>query len=1438
MADGDLVLQPAPWQSGMDFGCRIYRVPLLPFEKQLIELLGCSEDEYRRFTEEAQRRSKIRPAEYDLVPDIRCDPTGGLLTSFLISLAVGLVTSAVSYLLAPKPKQQEQARRRELESITGGDRFLATFGFDSQAELANYGEPIPIIFGRYTGSTGGMLVAPKLAWSRMFSYGSQQGVKLMFVVGEQGYDGGQSPQGLDVPALPGIFLGNTPLDAVYSSQFAFYWRRNTTLSGTGRIFASVLRYGTRGEAASGDPETFNDIFSCPTAQSDNDTGFSSVHQPSNNSEFGCYGSIANGTSYRVNWQVVSIPQVNKDDRGKNDPKLSLSYQRLKVAGLDGKNVQDFNSEFKEFRAAVRQYSMRGLGRNWSRRMGIIAVDGQTASASEGNKQVAVSVTSRATFKISSRRLIKTYFADQVSVDDINSTLDEQRIAADDALQIGELFMIGRTVWKVAARSIPQWRPEDNLDQVITLECIEITGSTRNRIGIVSEEALNRDFLWDNIPSQEYGMGVAFFPLQKVSFGMVRNTRKCEVTEIGLRSRVYQRLNGLCNFQTIPGPERLREADEDKVSIASGTASTFIRRASVFALQVRPADIQTGESELPPWQPMNQAFVVVGNQPVDQYNFIRIKHTTKRRWEFRFVPKNAADVAFFDGDTATYWQLNANTAIGTPNASLLSASYPTAYGTFTLSAVGKVVNRSAIRGNAELASNPIVTPQTTQSTTPSQVGINSLYPPEANTNVTVTSTAVDGFVTIPNPGYNIGVGAAFAFEIFGGFNLYPSVIEGGSAYKVYRHYIGNRSIDIGYTARKDPLPAGHYSGRVFRWQITNHVVVASSNDWAGVTRFDTLLTITASNPFKNPPGFPAFDQIGEMHRVTGTNGQTIGRLQGFLEQILGPARNFNLGQTVSSDLAYSTGSKTITLRISARVEALANHWTNLSRWYSAPSITVVTTTGATTSDWVTGDRFYVYRGLSSTNPFGPANTIVGVEFIINGININYTVSSETITADRVFESQSQYGDISHYGNLVEKSHDNQPEHTIVYVNEIVSNEDPPSYDRMTVCGLALKASRNFTSLDQLRTWLPTGIPVIRFHPDDGGNLALNDHNRLGPSNLFCDLIYYLLTDQVAGLGKVLGISGTDPQIINTDDLTTTAKFLKANGLFFDGALTSPTNLRQYVADTAPFFLCNFVISDGKFSLLPALPTTASGTISTNPVPIKQLFTAGNIVEDSFTLEYVQAEERKPFQAVVRYREETRNQLPQERNVVVRWSDENEYTAVESFDLTQFCTSADHAELVGRYFLSLRKRVTHTIRFKTLPYGIYIAPGDYIKVVTQANPYSAAKNGTISSTGIIASAEQFSDGQYAIFYYKPTDGDPTTATMTVSSGIVTESALYGTIFTVDEPTVSENVYMVEQITLDEEGLASIAASEFPCDDSRVSLLAQDLSPQRRGLFVIDR
>jgi hypothetical protein len=528
------------------------RLPLLPFERELVATLGCSEAEYRAFTVQAMKRSQVRPAEYDGVPDIRCEPIS--LTTILINLAVGLALSAISFLLTPKPKQPGQTSSRQLASVTGADRFSVTSGFDTQAELANYGDPIPIIFGQYTGETGGILAAPSLVWSRAFSYGSQQGVKLLFVVGEQGLG-----EGINRPDLNGIFLGNTALDAIYQHNFAFYWKRNTNTFG--RISAGNLGYGTRATPSSGDPQTPDDVFLCQTIDGQSQPGFCQVYTPSANVQFGAYSAVPNGTDYRVNWRLVPIPHIPKEpNRNADDRKDQRLLERVKIAG----DYDLFATAGPKSNIAVRKQGQKGTGRGYGRRMGITSLNGQPVTAGETEvREVAVGNT--AIFTIASGKLPDNLYyriypdgtvIEGTKVDDINSEITAGRRGADELLQLGETVMIGRTVWVVESRSLPEWEEEQR--QLIGLRCIETFGGGLGAsIGLVSERMITRGVYSDDngTTNARQGLGLhagaGFYPLLRVAFGVVRNSRDCEVTEIGIRSQVWNRANGLCNFQGLP-----------------------------------------------------------------------------------------------------------------------------------------------------------------------------------------------------------------------------------------------------------------------------------------------------------------------------------------------------------------------------------------------------------------------------------------------------------------------------------------------------------------------------------------------------------------------------------------------------------------------------------------------------------------------------------------------------------------------------------------------------------------------------------------------------------------------------------------------------------------------------------------------------------------------
>jgi len=294
---------------------------------------------------------------------------------------------------------------------------------------------------------------------------------------------------------------------------------------------------------------------------------------------------------------------------------------------------------------------------------------------------------------------------------------------------------------------------------------------------------------------------------------------------------------------------------------------------------------------------------------------------------------------------------------------------------------------------------------------------------------------------------------------------------------------------------------------------------------------------------------------------------------------------------------------------------------------------------------------------------------------------------------------------------------------------------------------------------------------------------------------------------------------------------TSKFLVKNNLFFNGPIVERTNLRQFFSDIAPSFLCNFSIVNGKFSLKPAFPVNDDGTIKIGSIDPEAFFTAGNILEDSYKIEYLGAEERRAFKAVVRYRQERANQLPEEAVVEVKGIDgtgiySSPGTSLlpqEEFDLTQFCTSRDHAVLVAKYFLALRAYVTHTINFSTTAEGLNIGAGSFIKVTTEATPYNSANTGTVDAAGVITSVRDMPDARYSITYFRSGDGEIETGTLIVSNGRVADSTYHNILFTVTASEVSQNIYVVEQLTFSQDGIVDIVASEYPCDSEQRSKIA---------------
>ena len=1494
MADGNLVRQSSPRKGAMVFGPTVCNVPLLPYERELIKTIGITEEEYQLFAAEVRRRGRLRPAEYEHIPDVQATGTEAVL----ISIAINLVLTGVAYLLTPKPKMPSAPKsgRVDLESITGASRFTPSRGFDTLNKLADYASPIPIIFGLYNEKrkVGGMLVEPRLVWSRMFSHGTQQQAKLLFVVGEQGVRDASPESGIAKPDLEGIFLGNNALDVIYEDLFAFYWKQEYKSGENGLIYGEHRIAGTRlGDGASGDPDAGenDEVFVCPSDTIDNDpNAFCHAYSPVNNAQFGVYGAIPNGTGYRLNYQVISVP------RGKGVKKKAQRVdiiKRLKIVG-DLNLGRDGDGDVKPgtlpsddhaYLHKVQDQRHEGEGRQYSPRMGIVKHirAGQDPTKTNDNqltKVITVKEDDEIIFRISHSKIPEDAYKGKEDkegkgsevgekVDDINSTVLSEQLAADAAMQKGEIFAIGNTLWIVISRNL-EFNPEleEKVDQHIRLKCIDTKESIEKKIGIVNLNKVVKPKIYiDDVK----GVGAGFFPLTHIATATVRNNRPAVVTELGIKSSVFQNLQGLCSFPGLPSSEEIKEYGKDNVVVSTGTITATIARSSSFRMFIRKAGVDKSNDEHIFKPLVNTAtgaevfFTVVGQRPVSQYNFIRIKNPQSlkpQELEFKLVPLPSAEMRAIE-NSAEFIKLAATRPDSDAETSLIEveAKVSNIQGAFRIVAAGSLVQKSAIKANKEFMRKPNF------SFKPSTFG-----PPNAVEKIAVTPVKQDGPDTqiatvefkenVSNKANAVaGRNGAMTFEMAGNPDDNKAVKSGQTTTIITKEFFnadGTDFVILRWTLLKRKLPSTHFAvanGQTHVWSPQGVEVLLSSRSYAVGDRITIKRGIGGTdvpggdpNPYQNSNKFKTntltgdvLRWSGQVYRVASTESlATIpGRTSGFYYQLFASAghyaRDLEVGTTRTVGATYTNDDgNSIRIQYKAEVKELpADHWSGESKNWTAPSFKVLQG-NSTTSDWDVNDNFIAELAIANDNPFKTVYSSSGLIFKIT--QLEKFAESNVVDAEVVFEGQSQFNDISFYRSLVKKSNETEPEHEIVYVNEILPNDQAPAFNDLTMAGLSLKASRNFTQLDQVRTWVGKGICVERLHHD---LLTYEDNGSSeGPSNLLTDLVFHLFTNQISGAGGLMGMNAANPDLVDKEKLIATSRFLEKQELFFNGVIGENVNLRQFITDMAPNFLCNFILADGKFALVPAVPSKTNGSINTGAVEIKQLFTSGNILEDSFKLEYLRAEERRPFKANVRYRQESRNKFPEEKVVEVKIKDEpdsddafaNKLKGLdidslpqEQFDLTQFCTSKKHAVKVAKYFLGLRELVTHTISFSTTIHGLNLEAGAFIKVITESSPYSSANNGTIGTNGQVTSVTHLDDGDYDVSFFKTDSEEVQDGRMTVSNGIVTESKFHDSVFTLVNSSVSENVYVVEQLTFSQEGTVDIVASEHPCNDDGSSKLA---------------
>lgn len=211
---------------------------------------------------------------------------------------------------------------------------------------------------------------------------------------------------------------------------------------------------------------------------------------------------------------------------------------------------------------------------------------------------------------------------------------------------------------------------------------------------------------------------------------------------------------------------------------------------------------------------------------------------------------------------------------------------------------------------------------------------------------------------------------------------------------------------------------------------------------------------------------------------------------------------------------------------------------------------------------------------------------------------------------------------------------------------------------------------------------------------------------GPSNNVADLLLYLLRNS----------SRVPEAMIDTTSLLAAATFTNVNGFWFNGVLKKSTNLREWIRDTLQYFLLRQARIGGKEALKPLVQINANGTIKTTAVSWVFTFKENHIIPDSFDITYTPLADRKPFCAVMLWRQQDDLGIPVMRTTEVRYTGTAIDGPFEQHDLSGFCSTENHAVKVGAYILSKRRHVTHRLQIGVKPdaYNPTLAVGDLVRV----------------------------------------------------------------------------------------------------------------------------
>ena len=1349
---------------------------MLPSDRYLAELLGLSDEQYDFWREEVRLRAAQGPRPAVVAG---LDPVTAFIVQVVISVGLSLLASA----LTPRQNQgapaQLNASNQTGESQNSLQAFAPRVGFNSTQDVAALGEPIPVVYAnRETigGITyGGVRTNTTLLWSQILSLGGSQMLRAVFMLAE-GRVASIDPEGFAIgdSSISTYDLGSSQANEI-GSRITIYYRANG-----GRISSADRILGRAAAADSGNAVNAGaaDAFQVRSIDNAWRPDFCASSKPATSTTFGVYTLIGNDLGYKLNPKTRPVLKANLIPEG---------------TGGDARVVCDLENTAVVERAKYRAF--------FSTRSGITS--GTFAAVNDIVTYKLLRSSDFATVFQSIAGAGGVFFYSE-GADDAASSVASRQKAWDDAIVVGDLYKIGSALAVCVGRSPANevFRSDADLATAGSGQSIDATFRiVRPGVAATTTEAQLEAIGTNNqiAALTTTTAGVAAFASTYTDVQLLQEGR-----DTGGRATVVVPAGGGFNSSAITITAPGNGADGSAVTLANGNPNGGGEHV-IAARDLAVSVVLSGTPRLV--LPVNVPAPRVGS---------RVSFTTTGT-----LPSPLA--------VGTTYHVQ---AVPSANEFTVSLTSGGAAVVITTTGTGSLTCTQWIRAQVFTADSS--TDRLTASTTAPVVGTRLQITSDGTMPAPLTTGTIYHVVANPTTTTmqlsTTADGAAIDITSDGSGEI-RALIRGGT------DWAGTAT--LGTVSRKTATSGPHIlriamaSGATSRECRVVELGFRSSLGirYNGIMRFRTTLTFadTDGRACSNALFFTPVISSGQTLKVDNYQSGTV----------VGPDERysfFRFWYKKQSESAYTPLAQVFGFA-GVEQQAMFNYlrlqWPSQDSW----EWDIEPLSGWEIRNIVTDANLYVID--SRLADVITVDTTTGgrtVRATFNGRTVSRSQSTfrlqQTERADIGLphpDTNNNYADA--WGKLAEafvydeiQSSATQPEHEIVYVNEIVENAAAPLYDGIALIGVNAASSYEWQQFSQLSPYVTGGDEVRRL---------LNSLSE-GPSHLLPDLALDRLTNPKYGPGNI-----TD-DLINLANFQTSAQWCYDRRYFFDGGvIISQESPRQWIADHAAFMLLDFREVNGGYDLVPQ--------ITFGVVSHAALFTAGNIAEGTFKFETIALEDRQASQISAKWRQERSStnpanpgMFPTEREVLVREAAPygSDTMPIEAIDLSGFCTNENHAIDVAKFTLRMRRLRDHAISFETTYDGLEgittgVGPGDMIRVAMDATAYDEFNNGVVTADGTVVSSQPLANGSYDVVSWGGSGAVNDAGTLTVSNGIGSPA---GIVFTIKRTSTLVRSYQITKISPTEDGAYRIEALHMPTDASGRMLVAADWN--EAGAWVIQR